>query len=97
MEKQKIVYEITADELNKFIDERVKQREQDLGGMTLIIDDQRVPVMTSSEVKEALGVSDVTLWRYANLPTESPKHLSPIIHNKRKYYKREDVDRFLGI
>lgn len=88
------LYLLTAEELDKLIDQRASQIVTQQAGLTLLIDGTNVPVMTSAEVTKVLEISDTTLWRYEQLPIDSPKHLSPIKHNNRKYYKRDDIDRF---
>lgn len=91
------VYQIDADELDRYIKQRWQELEKRSNGQSLIIDGIKVEVMTGSEVEAATGLSYVTLWRNAKLPQDNPKYLAPLKHNGRIYYKREDVERYLHL
>jgi len=90
-----ILYLVSDEDIEIIVKKLIAKLDQTSEGTTLIIDDARVPVMTSTEVKDALEISDTTLWRYEQLPNDAPKHLTAIKYKGRKYYRRSDIDNFM--
>ncbi|MCZ7480536.1 helix-turn-helix domain-containing protein [Rhizobium rhizogenes] len=46
--------------------------------------------MTASQIKERYQVTDMTLWRW--LRKESLRFPQPIVINRRRLFKREEVE-----
>lgn len=90
-----ILYLVNDDDIELIVKKLLAKLEPTTVGTTLTIDDVRVPVMSSTEVKEALDISDTTLWRYEQLPDDAPKHLTAIKYKGRKYYRRSDIETIL--
>lgn len=90
-----ILYLVSDEDIELIVKKLLAKLEPTSEGTTLTIDDARVPVMSSTEVKEALDISDTTLWRYEQLPADDPKHLTSIKYKGRKYYRRNDIETIL--